>query len=112
MKIPADVIGSHPNSRDGWLKPAAPISWLKLLELRSPEELEERRRKSRPGSTPLEQVIRFVSWAQQRHTFPSPRDIHNAFGVSRATAYRWRNALADAYGVIPPPCNREEAMSS
>jgi hypothetical protein len=45
---------------------------------------------------------RFVAWAIEQHTFPMPEQVINRFRCSRATAHRWLNALAEAYGVDRP----------
>ena len=53
----------------------------------------------------LEGAFRFVLWAQGLHRQPTIADIANHWGCSRATAYRYRQALADAMGehVLPTP---------
>ncbi|MCD9097081.1 hypothetical protein [Luteimonas fraxinea] len=45
---------------------------------------------------------RFVAWAIERVHFPMPEDVTARFEVSRATAHRWLNLLAEAYGVERP----------
>lgn len=46
----------------------------------------------------LECVIRFVDWARSRRELPTPREIAEFLGCSRATAWRYRNALLAAQG--------------
>lgn len=46
----------------------------------------------------MELMIRFVTWALQLHRPPLPEEIAERFGVSYATAYRWRNTFCDATG--------------
>ena len=53
--------------------------------------------------TAFELIIRFNGWANQRKPWPSIDDIRDEFGVSRATAYRWRKAWADANGIRLEP---------
>ncbi len=50
---------------------------------------------------------RFVAWAIEQHRFPMPEQVMERFHCSRATANRWLNALAEAYGVDRPrrDCN-------
>jgi DNA-binding transcriptional ArsR family regulator len=45
---------------------------------------------------------RFVGWAIEQAQFPTPERVMTRFGISRATAYRWLTALAEAYGVDKP----------
>jgi|GEM_PF-2330653 len=54
----------------------------------------------------LELVLRFSLWAQTKRAVPDPEAIAARFAVSRATAYRWRNAWCDANG-LPIPETRE-----
>lgn len=62
-----------------------------------------RTRSPRRNETPtLELAFRFVAWAHQLERFPDPEQIQARFEVSRATAWRWRSALAAAYGIVPP----------
>ncbi len=62
-----------------------------------------RRTNARRNETPtLELAFRFVAWAHQLERFPDPEQIQPRFEVSRATAWRWRSALAAAYGIVPP----------
>jgi hypothetical protein len=46
----------------------------------------------------LECVIRFVDWARSSRELPSPREIADFLGCSRATAWRYRKALEAAQG--------------
>lgn len=95
MNLAANVGHAVPIGRE--LRNADRIGWVLNGIQREPEE---GRRLS--GANPLEQVIRFVSWAQQLRHFPTPLQIQDAFEVSRATAWRWRAALGDAFGIVPP----------
>lgn len=61
------------------------------------------KRIAQEGTIDVEAAIRFHVWAMSMHRFPTCADIVKRWGCSRATAYRYRNALANAYGVIPPP---------
>ena len=45
---------------------------------------------------------RFVAWAIERVHFPMPEHVMTRFEVSKATANRWLNYLAEAYGVQRP----------
>lgn len=51
-------------------------------------------------------VINFVCWAFEQQHFPTPEAITTRYHCSRATAYRLRRALADAYGIEPPKKDR------
>jgi hypothetical protein len=46
--------------------------------------------------------MRFAAWAMQLHAFPTPQQVRDRFGVSRATAYRYRNLWGAVIGVVPP----------
>jgi hypothetical protein len=46
--------------------------------------------------------MRFAVWAAQLHAFPTPEQVRERFGVSRATAYRYRNQWGAVIGVTPP----------
>lgn len=50
----------------------------------------------------LRTVCRFMVWALKQSRFPTPEAVATHFGCSRATSYRWLNALADAQGIEPP----------
>lgn len=50
----------------------------------------------------LERMFRFVAWSTQLERFPTVTQIQAHFGVCVATAYRWRSALAAAYGITAP----------
>lgn len=77
---------------------AAPSS-----EARGRSRAQQRSRADTPDDfSHQELVIRFVVWAHQLHRFPSVEQIRTRFGVSRATAYRWRDALAAAHGIQTP----------
>ena len=53
-----------------------------------------------PGvSSAFELAIRFHIWASERKGSMSIEDIRTSFGVSRATAYRWRSAWSAANGL-------------
>lgn len=49
---------------------------------------------------------RFVAWAIEQNHFPMPEHVQTRFNCSRATAHRWLNALAEAYGVDRPKRDR------
>ena len=44
----------------------------------------------------FELALRVVRWAERRNEAPSVASICSEWGVSRATAYRWRAALSAA----------------
>lgn len=54
------------------------------------------------GYGTLYTVVRFVAWATEQQHFPMHEQVMARFNCSRATAHRWLNALADAYGVDRP----------
>ena len=71
---------------------------------RAPKTTAHRPRpQGRDDTNHLEQVLRFAWWAHQLARFPSVAQVMTRFDVSRATAYRWRNALAAAHGIETPP---------
>lgn len=52
-----------------------------------------------PGTeSRMELIIRFADWSRRLDSLPSNTEICRHFHVHRATAYRWRNALASARG--------------
>lgn len=46
----------------------------------------------------MEAAIRFVDWARSRRQIPTPREIAEHLGCSKATAWRYRKALLAAQG--------------
>ncbi len=50
----------------------------------------------------LENAFRFVLWAQELRTLPTAQQIVDRWECSRATAYRYRAALADARCELAP----------
>jgi len=46
----------------------------------------------------LQATIRFVEWARSRRQIPTPREIAEHLGCTRATAWRYRKALLAANG--------------
>ena len=53
-------------------------------------------------------VMEFTRWAVERDEFPTMEAIVRRFDVSRATAYRWRNALGETYKLESLPPNEHE----
>lgn len=47
-------------------------------------------------ATGFETALRVLRWAEHMREVPSASAIQNKWGVSRATAFRWRAALAAA----------------
>lgn len=47
-------------------------------------------------------VMEFMKWAHEQDRFPTVPAVQNRFNVSKATAYRWTNALAETYGIDSP----------
>lgn len=50
-------------------------------------------------------ILEFGLWAFERESFPTVEDIVERFHVSKATAYRWRNELGQAYRMAELPPN-------
>lgn len=48
-------------------------------------------------------AIRFALWCNGLAGVPTADRIRVKWGMSRATAYRWRRAWCDAIGIDPPP---------
>lgn len=68
---------------------------------------EGRRRGQRSNhQPPMRQFVAFGLWAARLGKFPTPRQIRERFGISRSASYRWRDMLAEAMGVKPPPVRR------
>ena len=64
---------------------------------------DDRKRKGACAGLPAMMVYaRFVAWAIERAHFPMPEHVMARFEVSKATANRWLNYLAEAYGVQRP----------
>jgi transposase-like protein len=61
--------------------------------------------------TAQELAFRFALWAIELAEVPSPERIRARYGVSRATAYRWRRAWCDANGFEPTRPPRQRAMT-
>jgi hypothetical protein len=53
----------------------------------------------------LHWALQFTAWAKSLRSPPTPAQISEHFGVSRATGYRYRSAWEAAVGqsIIPPP---------
>lgn len=45
---------------------------------------------------------RLIAWAIEQHAFPEAPAVITRFRCSKATAHRWLNFLAEAYGVERP----------
>ena len=54
------------------------------------------------SASTTELLVRFALWAAALQSPPLPEQIAARFGVSAATAYRWRNAYHDARGIPRP----------
>ena len=54
------------------------------------------------GLPTLVVYARFVAWAIEQQNFPMPEQVVTRFNCCRATAHRWLNYLAEAYGVDRP----------
>ena len=54
-------------------------------------------------------VMEFMKWAHEQDRFPTIAAVRCRFNVSKATAYRWTNCLADTYGIDPPVRSGEGA---
>lgn len=76
---------------------AKPPPWLANLQ-----KANAARARCPQQSLTLERIARVVLWAQGLRTFPSVRDFMDRWGCNRATAYRWRAAIAAAYGIDVP----------
>lgn len=57
------------------------------------------------GLPTLVVYARFVAWAIEQQHFPMPEQVMARFNCCRATAHRWLNYLAEAYGVDRPKRN-------
>ncbi|MBH1510773.1 hypothetical protein I5T90_03220 [Stenotrophomonas maltophilia] len=53
-------------------------------------------------------VMEFMRWAIELSDFPTVEAIVRHFGVSRATAYRWRSSLGETYRLETLPPNEHE----
>jgi hypothetical protein len=73
--------------------------------------VERRRTQSRDDVTHFELIIRFTAWAYQLNRFPSEAQIRAHLDVSRATAYRWRDAFVAAHGIgTPENCDENDLL--
>lgn len=54
------------------------------------------------GLPTLVVYARFVAWAIEQQHFPMAEQVMARFNCCRATAHRWLNYLAEAYGVDRP----------
>lgn len=66
-----------------------------------------RNRKSNADRPTTVSGMAFAVWATKLRTFPTVEQVREHFGVSRATAYRWRNMWGQVIKVTPPPIERE-----
>ncbi|MGH8073693.1 MAG: hypothetical protein ACREO4_06425 [Lysobacter sp.] len=62
----------------------------------------------RDDTSHLELIMRFCAWAHQLRRFPTIAATRARFDISRATAYRWRDALAAAHGIPTPADGADE----
>jgi response regulator of citrate/malate metabolism len=70
--------------------------------LRTPVAITQRTCKPHKGITPCFRTLRFVDWMTSRRSPATAEDVITHFEVSRATAYRWLRAYADARGLVWP----------
>lgn len=63
------------------------------------------------GYTFTRVILEFGRWAFERESFPTVEDIVERFHVSKATAYRWRNELGQAYRLAELPPNTTSRRS-
>lgn len=61
---------------------------------------------SSKGEPKLVLYTRVLRWVAERPEFPNAEQVEDEFGVHKATANRWLNAIAEAYGVDRPRRNR------
>ncbi|WP_422507178.1 hypothetical protein [Stenotrophomonas sp. GZD-301] len=54
--------------------------------------------------------MEFMRWAVELQQFPTVEAIIRRFGVSRATAYRWRSELGETYGLQQLPPNEHALL--
>lgn len=59
------------------------------------------------GAPMLVIYARFIAWSIEQSRFPMPEQVVDRFHCSRATAHRWLNCLAEAYGVDRPKRGRD-----
>lgn len=59
-------------------------------------------RTARTNATGIELAFRFVLWMQAQPCIPTPRAIADAWGVHKATAWRWRRDYLAASGQFDP----------
>lgn len=55
-------------------------------------------------------IMEFMRWAVELQQFPTVEAIIRRFGVSRATAYRWRSELGETYGLQQLPPNEHALL--
>ena len=79
--------------------PIEPLSNVAALPPPKPNNLTQH---DGAGMPTLVIYARFIAWAIEQHSFPTPKQVVTRFNTSRATAHRWLNYLAEAYGVDRP----------
>lgn len=94
---------ASPAEREPAVAPVAAMSAVKVPRRSAPQH-------ALAGYNTTRIVMEFMRWAVERSEFPTVEDIVRHFGVSRATAYRWRNSLGETYRLETLPPNEHELI--
>ncbi|HEL3246030.1 TPA: hypothetical protein UM344_001245 [Stenotrophomonas maltophilia] len=94
---------ASPAEREAAVVPVADVSAVKVPRRSAPQH-------ALAGYNTTRIVMEFMRWAVERSEFPTVEAIVRRFGVSRATAYRWRNSLGETYRLETLPPNEHELI--
>lgn len=94
---------ASPAEREAAVVPVADVSAAKVSRRSAPQH-------ALAGYNTTRIVMEFMRWVVERREFPTVEAIVRHFGVSRATAYRWRNSLGETYRLETLPPNEHELI--
>lgn len=103
MKLPAaNHLAPHPGHAIGHGRRALTLLPPSLATPHWRSQLPAGNASQLRGEPKLVLYTKVIRWVAERPEFPTAEQVEDEFGVHKATANRWLNAIAEAYGVDRP----------